>query len=106
MAVYWSLAIIWPRLNAKVLLLASLGISVAVEFSQLLQWRWLVDLRQTTVGALLLGRGFLVADLFRYSAGSAIAFVLDVTGKWFFQGRARTDKRMAESEGDSGDRLA
>lgn len=52
--------------------------SVAVESSQLLSWPWLVDLRGTSLGRLVLGQGFQWADLLSYLVGASAAAGLDV----------------------------
>ena len=49
--------------------------SFAVEFSQLIKWRWLVELRSTKIGHLLLGQGFLWSDLIAYTVGIAAALL-------------------------------
>ena len=49
--------------------------SFAVEFSQLIKWRWLVELRSTKIGHLLLGQGFLCNDLIAYTVGIAAALL-------------------------------
>ncbi|MDD9268100.1 DUF2809 domain-containing protein [Paenibacillus sp. GCM10023248] len=60
-------------LAAALTLLFSFGI----EFSQLNQSVWMTDLRSTTLGALVLGRGFLWIDLVRYAFGTAMAYGVD-----------------------------
>lgn len=49
--------------------------SYAVEFSQLIKWDWLVRVRSTTIGHLLLGQGFLWSDLAAYTVGVAAALM-------------------------------
>lgn len=51
--------------------------SFAIEFSQLYQAEWIVNLRNTVIGALVLGKGFLTMDLVRYVFGVALAYCLD-----------------------------
>ncbi|KRF11095.1 DUF2809 domain-containing protein [Paenibacillus sp. Soil787] len=67
------------------------GISVifsfAIEFSQLYQADWIVEIRNTVIGSLILGRGYLTVDLFRYVIGIIIAFWID---KYWLQ----RDKRI------------
>lgn len=55
-----------------------------IEFSQIYQGVWLNSIRGTLIGALILGKGFLVVDLLRYSIGIVIAFVMDkwISSKW------------------------
>jgi len=52
-----------------------------VEFSQLYQANWINTIRDTLLGALILGKGFLGKDLLRYCIGIVIAFILD---KWIY----------------------
>lgn len=47
----------------------ALCVSYAVEISQLFHGEWLDQVRQTTLGGLVLGRGFLWSDLVCYTAG-------------------------------------
>ncbi|MGQ7887928.1 ribosomal maturation YjgA family protein [Paenibacillus sp. WC2504] len=53
-----------------------------IEFSQLYQAEWIVAVRRTVVGSLILGRGFLTIDLARYVIGIAAAWLFD---KYVFQ---------------------
>lgn len=55
----------------------SLAFCFAIEGSQLYQAGWIKHLRETTLGALVLGKGFLAADLVRYTAGIAVSSLLD-----------------------------
>ncbi|MEJ8800487.1 ribosomal maturation YjgA family protein [Pontibacter sp. H249] len=59
-------------------LVASLVFSFLIEFSQLYQADWLNSIRSTTLGALVLGKGFLAVDLLRYSFGVALAYFADI----------------------------
>ena len=58
----------------------SLIFCCAVGFSQLYQADWINSIRNTLLGALELGKGFLYVDLVRYTAGILIAYVVD---SWF-----------------------
>lgn len=71
-----ALACMLPRRRPWQLGLIALALSFAVEFSQLAQWPWLVALRHTTLGALVLGRGFLWSDLVCYAVGVALGLVV------------------------------
>ncbi|NHN28253.1 ribosomal maturation YjgA family protein [Paenibacillus agricola] len=66
-----------PRLFA---LLISMLFCSAIEFSQLYQAVWINDIRQTILGALILGKGFLTIDLIRYAVGLMIAVWIDYYG--------------------------
>ncbi|MET3557950.1 hypothetical protein ABID29_001062 [Streptococcus rupicaprae] len=71
---YSTLCPDWP--TGRRFLLALLT-SFLVEFSQLLQWNWLVAIWQTPLGHLFLGQGFLWRDLLAYSLGLVTIFVCD-----------------------------
>ena len=58
----------FPSLSLTHLTFASLLICFGVECSQLIQAPWLVELRATTSGGLILGHGFLWSDLLAYTA--------------------------------------
>ncbi|MGM0901317.1 MAG: DUF2809 domain-containing protein [Bacillota bacterium] len=49
-----------------------------IELSQLYQADWINLIRRTTIGALVLGKGFLMVDLVRYTVGIIIAALLDI----------------------------
>lgn len=66
---------IMVRKRLAIIALISLLISYCVEFSQLIQWNWLTQLRSTTFGHLILGQGFLWKDLAAYSIGIATIYI-------------------------------
>ena len=70
--VYLGLLLLWPRLSVWRAAAGGLGFSALIEFSQLLHPPWLDALRSHTLAALVLGRGFLVSDLFCYAVGVAL----------------------------------
>ena len=53
----------------------SLLTAYVVEFAQLIRWPWLVQLRSTTLGHLVLGQGFLWTDLVAYTVGVALIYL-------------------------------
>jgi len=53
------------------------GFRFFVEISQLYHTPWIDSIRQTTLGGLVLGFGFLWTDLIWYSVGIAIGAVTD-----------------------------
>ncbi|SFI51213.1 Protein of unknown function [Paenibacillus sp. UNC496MF] len=57
--------------------LAALLACCADEFSQLYRAAWIDRLRETTLGGLALGHGFLAVDLLRYAAGIGLAWLAD-----------------------------
>ncbi|MEP6833294.1 MAG: DUF2809 domain-containing protein [Gemmatimonas sp.] len=75
--VFWMLAVIAPRRPTQLLATVALGVSYAVELSQLYHASWLDAARSSTFGALVLGRGFLWSDLACYTVGVGLAASLD-----------------------------
>ena len=73
----WAMMIfcLWRALLARRGLATVAAVSLAhawlVEFSQLLRWPWLVEFRSTFVGHMMLGQGFVWADLLAYAIGIA-----------------------------------
>jgi hypothetical protein len=62
----------------------SLALAFLVEISQLYHAPWIDAIRQTTLGGLVLGFGFLWTDLVCYSVGVVIGVVaeLESVGRW------------------------
>jgi hypothetical protein len=75
--VYLGILLLWPRLSVRHAAAGALGFSVLIELSQLFHPPWLDALRAHPLAALVLGRGFLVSDLFCYAAGVALGVGLD-----------------------------
>lgn len=75
-AVFWGLHLLTPQAKTSRLALFALLISYAVEFSQLWQASWLVKLRSTLPGKLLLGQGFLYSDLIAYTLGISVVVLI------------------------------
>lgn len=55
----------------------SLALAFLVEVSQLCHASWIDSIRQTTLGGLVLGVGFLWSDLVGYSAGIALGAAME-----------------------------
>lgn len=64
------------RLSFKNIALISLSICYLIEFGQLYTAPWIDRIRDTTFGALVLGRGFLWSDLAAYTLGTAICLFI------------------------------
>lgn len=64
----------WPLARRAA---AALLLSLAVEVSQLYHAPWIDAIRRTTLGALLLGSGFLWSDLACYAAGVALGAAVE-----------------------------
>jgi hypothetical protein len=77
-AVFLVLAVIFHRARGSLLALLAVIVAFSVEFSQLWHPAWLVDIRATTAGALLLGTDFVWSDLACYAVGVGIGYGADV----------------------------
>jgi glycopeptide antibiotics resistance protein len=77
MQVYWMFRFLMPRKSMKTSFWAAMVFSFCIEFSQFYKAPWINVLRDTTFGALVLGRGFLLSDLVCYTVGAILAFGLD-----------------------------
>ena len=60
----------------KTVAVVALITSFLVEFSQILSFDWLVRLRSTFLGHMLLGQGFLWIDLLAYTIGVIIIYFI------------------------------
>lgn len=77
MMVYFGFRFLFLKKSMLTAILLSLLFSFSIEFSQLYQEEWINQIRGTLLGALILGKGFLLVDLIRYTAGIVIASCLD-----------------------------
>lgn len=57
--------------------IAGLVFCLLIELSQLYQAPWINSIRQTTLGALVLGFGFLWSDLLAYTLGIVAGVIID-----------------------------
>lgn len=71
------LTFVWPSARTRWLAAGALAIATTVELSQLSNEPWLVALRETPLGAMALGQGFLWSDLVCYTIGVSLAALLD-----------------------------
>ncbi|WCM62700.1 DUF2809 domain-containing protein [Paenibacillus polymyxa] len=75
--IYFGLRMLWVNRQLSVALWGSLLFCFAIEFSQMYQAPWINHIRATTLGGLVLGKGFLTADLIRYTVGIVVSWGLD-----------------------------
>lgn len=68
---------VWPRRSLVWAMCLSCAFSWMIEFAQLIQTPWLIEIRSTVWGALILGHGFLVIDLIRYTVGILCMVMID-----------------------------
>jgi hypothetical protein len=77
MMIAWWVGVAAPTASLVTRSAVALAVCVAVECSQLLHTPSLDAVRQTTLGAHVLGSGFDVRDLVEYAGGVALAGLLE-----------------------------
>lgn len=75
--VYLGFCFLFRRSSIRKIGLMSLAFSYVIEFSQIYQGQWINEIRATTLGALVLGKGFLISDLICYTVGVIIGVMID-----------------------------
>lgn len=73
---------VFIRLGYLKVALISLSLCFLIELSQLYTASWINDIRNTTLGALVLGRGFLWSDIAAYVVGTAFCVLIFRNGKF------------------------
>jgi hypothetical protein len=77
-AAFLGMGLLRPRASTRMIACLAMAFSVAVEISQLYHAPWIDSIRQTTVGGLILGFGFLWSDLACYAVGVGLGVVIDI----------------------------
>ncbi|WP_268238257.1 ribosomal maturation YjgA family protein [Psychrobacillus lasiicapitis] len=77
MMVYYGLRFLLVRKRLVLAIWISFLFCYSIEFSQLYQGEWIKQIRATSLGALIFGKGFLTVDLFRYAVGILLAAFFD-----------------------------
>nr|WP_228011980.1 DUF2809 domain-containing protein [Flavobacterium hungaricum] len=75
--IYFLTRIIFPAKKPFFVIVLSLFICYSIEFLQLYQSEWMVNLRKTFFGRYVLGQGFLWSDLAAYTFGITFAFLIE-----------------------------
>lgn len=75
--VYFGISFLFPFTRLLRRAIAALLFSYCIEVSQLYQSDWINAIRGTTLGALVLGHGFLWSDMVCYTVGIALAVLAD-----------------------------
>lgn len=81
MMVYFGFRFLFPKLNITKSLVLAFLFSFSIEISQLYQAQWINNIRNTTIGGLILGHGFLSEDLISYSIGIILGCIIDKLSK-------------------------
>lgn len=74
---YFIIRFLFLKASAKNIALVSLLTCYVIEIQQLYQADWIVNLRATTIGHLILGQGFLWSDMISYTLGIGIIFTIE-----------------------------
>lgn len=74
---FFIFALIFKKKTTLKVMVLSLTYCYLIEISQIYHSPWIDNIRQTTVGHLMLGRGFLWSDLISYTVGICVGGILD-----------------------------
>ena len=75
---FLGIGLVLPRASTRTIACLAMAVSVAVEISQLYHAPWIDSIRQTTLGGLILGFGFLWSDLACYAVGVGFGVMIDI----------------------------
>ena len=75
---FLGVRMLYPRWKIRNVAVAALLFAFSIEVSQLYHAPWIDAIRQTTLGGLILGFGFLWSDLLCYCVGVGAGVILDI----------------------------
>lgn len=75
--IYFLVRIFLPFKKAYLIAFTSLLICYGIEFLQLYQAEWIVELRKTLFGRYVLGQGFLWSDILAYTFGITVSLAVE-----------------------------
>ena len=78
LAAFLGIGLVLSRATTRTISCLALPFSVAIEISQLYHAPWIDSIRQTTLGGLILGFGFLWSDLVCYAAGVGLGATIEL----------------------------
>jgi glycopeptide antibiotics resistance protein len=81
LAAFLAIGVLLPRVSTVRVALLAMALSVTVELSQLYHAPWIDSIRQTTLGGLVLGFGFVWSDLACYAAGVGLGVCEEILGR-------------------------
>jgi Protein of unknown function (DUF2809) len=81
LAAFLGTGLVLPRASTRTIALLAMIFSVAIELSQLYHAPWIDSIRQTTLGGLILGFGFLWSDLSCYAVGVGLGVMIDIEAR-------------------------
>lgn len=74
--IYFIVCTLIPQTKSLSIFLIAIIICFTIEFQQILDMQWLVNIRKSKLGHYILGQGFLISDLIYYSIGVSISYIL------------------------------
>lgn len=77
MMIFLGVATLLSKLSTQKITILSLLFCYSIEFSQVYNAEWIDGIRQTTLGHLVLGNGFVWSDLVAYTLGVFLGVLLD-----------------------------
>ena len=77
LAAFLGIGLVLPQASTQTIAFLAITLSVAIEISQLYHAPWIDSIRQTTLGGLILGFGFLWSDLACYTGGVGLGVMID-----------------------------
>ncbi|MBF4516443.1 DUF2809 domain-containing protein [Flavobacterium sp. ANB] len=75
--IYFLVRILFTNQKSLQIIILSVSICYGIEFLQLYQAEWIVELRKTLFGRYVLGQGFLWSDILAYTFGVLFAFIME-----------------------------
>lgn len=75
---FWLVGFLFPRLSTLRTAVAATVFCFGIEFLKFYEAPWMVAVRDSTAGALVLGRGFHVSNLVCYLIGVALAAGIEI----------------------------
>lgn len=75
--IYFLVLIFLPFKKAYLIAIISLLICYGIEFLQLYQAEWIIELRKTLFGRYVLGQGFLWSDILAYTFGITVSLAAE-----------------------------
>ena len=79
LVVFLVIGLVMPWASTWRVAILAMSFSAMIETSQLYHTPWIDSIRGKTLGALVLGHGFLWSDLACYAAGIGLGVVIEVT---------------------------
>lgn len=76
--VFFMLGFLFVKMKTRYIAFISTVFSYLIEVSQLYHAPWIDNLRQTTLGGLVLGFGFLWSDILCYTMGIIIGVIIEL----------------------------